>query len=680
MSDIKAERRTSSADIVAGANELRQKTQGRIDSNRNIKAKKADKKRSKEDELKAELSMTEHKEDLNELLSRLSSDAEKGLSTSTAEARQAQDGLNRLTPPAQTPEWVKLLRTQTGFFSLLLWAGGILCFVGYGLKKEVDNLYLGIVLVAVVSLTGVFSYLQERTSSNLMDSFKNMMPTMTTVIRDGETTKLNAINLCKGDIIMLKGGDKVPADVRVIECSDDMKVDNASLTGESEPIKREPVCTDENPLETRNLCFFGTLIPSGTARCVVVNIGDYTVMGRIAALSLATENVETPIKKEIDHFVFIVSGVAIVLGVSFFIIGAVLGTEWLTNLVFMIGIIVANVPEGLLATVTVCLTLTAKRMHGKSVLVKNLEGVETLGSTSCICSDKTGTLTQNIMTVAHVVYDLKIWDAESTIATQNFNDDDASYKALQRCATLCNTAVWDKSSQVECDAEGEPIKGGAPVPFAKDIVLGDGSTEHRIMWRPIGDASESAMIKHCQPKRDIIDYRSACPLNDKGKIPFNSKNKYQVHVCWDGEANQYLDLLKGAPERVTARCTTILIDGKEVPLTDDHKKQIDNLQTQLSRRGMRCLGFAEKRLDASRYPKDYAFDADNVNFPLGESEADFEKRVARQAGGRGRTQRAHEGGPLLHRHHGPHRPPSSAGAWRRCQVQDRRHQGYHGNG
>ena len=130
---------------------------------------------------------------------------------------------------------------------------------------------------------------------------------------------------------------------------------------------------------------------------------------------MVTENVQTPINKEIHHFVLIVSGVAVFLGVSFFVIGAALGTDWITNLVFMIGIIVANVPEGLLATVTVCLTLTAQRMHSKNVLVKNLESVETLGSTSCICSDKTGTLTQNIMTVAHIVFDQKIWDVDSNM-------------------------------------------------------------------------------------------------------------------------------------------------------------------------------------------------------------------------------------------------------------------------
>merc|ERR1711915_317312 len=164
------------------------------------------------------------------------------------------------------------------------------------------------------------------------------------------------------------------------------KVDNSSLTGESEPQVRSPEFSHENPLETRNLAFFSTNAVEGTARGMVINIGDWTVMGRIAGLASGLDTGDTPIAKEIAHFIHIITGVAVVLGVSFFIIAFILGYNWLDAVIFLIGIIVANVPEGLLATVTVCLTLTAKRMASKNCLVKNLEAVETLGSTSTICS------------------------------------------------------------------------------------------------------------------------------------------------------------------------------------------------------------------------------------------------------------------------------------------------------
>jgi sodium/potassium-transporting ATPase subunit alpha len=171
---------------------------------------------------------------------------------------------------------------------------------------------------------------------------------------------------------------------------------------------RTPDFTNENPLETKNIAFFSTNAVEGTARGMVVNIGDNTVMGRIAGLASGIESGQTPIAKEIDHFIRIITAVAVFLGVSFSIIAMVLGYNWLDAAIFLIGIIVANVPEGLLATVTVCLTLTAKRMAVKNCLVKNLEAVETLGSTSTICSDKTGTLTQNRMTVAHMWFDNQV--------------------------------------------------------------------------------------------------------------------------------------------------------------------------------------------------------------------------------------------------------------------------------
>jgi sodium/potassium-transporting ATPase subunit alpha len=227
-----------------------------------------------------------------------------------------------------------------------------------------------------------------------MAKFKNFVPPKCTVVRDkGEKSKVEATQIVRGDIVLIEAGDRIPADVRILE-SNEMKVDNSSLTGESEALLRTTECTHEdNPMETSNLAFFGTLCTEGTATGIVVNVGDSTIIGRIAHLASSAEMEETPLKKEIHYFIKIISGVAIFLGITFFIIAAVSGYDYITNLVFCIGIIVANVPEGLLATVTVSLALTAKRMSVKSVLVKNLESVETLGSTTCICSDKTGTLT-----------------------------------------------------------------------------------------------------------------------------------------------------------------------------------------------------------------------------------------------------------------------------------------------
>ncbi|KAE9013146.1 Sodium/potassium-transporting ATPase subunit alpha [Phytophthora fragariae] len=610
--------RLSSADIVAVTTEMRLRQQGR--KNRNTKAK------DDTDDAKRELVMTEHKQSPAEIFADLGSDPVNGMTTHDVHGRQEVEGLNRLTPPKQTPEIVKYIRELTGLFSMLLWVGGALCILIYGLQGDPNNLYLGIVLFLVVVITGTFSYFENAKSSNLMESFKQMMPTVTTVIREGKSQKIEASQLVRGDIIVLKGGDKVPADIRVLECSDDMTVDNSCLTGEPEPLKRIPDCTDENPLETKNLCFFGTFIPQGSGKGVVVRTGDKTVMGRIAKLATTTDQNMTPIAREINHFVHIIAIVAVVIGVIFFVIGVFLKTDIVTNVVFMIGIIVANVPEGLLATVTVCLSLAANRMAHKSVLVKNLEGVETLGSTSCICSDKTGTLTQNVMTVANLVYDNKVFDAECSITpVGNYDLNSPSFKALQRCATLCNNAVFDEDSKYEkvVGADGLSTRGKRK-PFKETVPMGNGATMEKVAWETIGDASESAMIKFCHDKRDVIEYREE---NAKIKeIPFNSKNKYQLslHKQDNDDSKPILMVMKGAPERITARCGTVLIDGEVVEMTPERLAEVEAAQLILSKKGMRVLGFAQKVLDPDIYPAHYEFSTDNPNFPLGEKDVDYE--------------------------------------------------------
>ena len=207
-----------------------------------------------------------------------------------------------------------------------------------------------------------------------------------------------------GDIVHLKGGDNIPADIVLFEVSE-MKVNNSSLTGESEDLIRKVDGREANILESANVAFFGTMCTDGSGKGIVIRIGDDTVIGRIATLTTSTRAKETPLSNDITNFVHIISAIAFVIGIIFFIFG-LFYYDIILNVIFAIGIIVANVPEGLLATVTVALALTAKRMAAKMVLVKNLQSVETLGSTSCICSDKTGTLTQNRMTVSQLWYNL----------------------------------------------------------------------------------------------------------------------------------------------------------------------------------------------------------------------------------------------------------------------------------
>uniref|UniRef100_A0A8D1C200 Sodium/potassium-transporting ATPase subunit alpha n=1 Tax=Sus scrofa TaxID=9823 RepID=A0A8D1C200_PIG len=454
----------------------------------------------------------------------------------------ARDGPNALTPPPTTPEWVKFCRQLFGGFSILLWIGAILCFLAYGIQAGTeddpsgDNLYLGIVLAAVVIITGCFSYYQEAKSSKIMESFKNMVPQVRGPQEGarGPWTGAQSLGL-------------IPV-----------------LCPHPSPRPAPPTAHTTTPWR------LGTS-PSFPPTVWKVRLG------------------ATPIAIEIEHFIQLITGVAVFLGVSFFILSLILGYTWLEAVIFLIGIIVANVPEGLLATVTVCLTLTAKRMARKNCLVKNLEAVETLGSTSTICSDKTGTLTQNRMTVAHMWFDNQIHEADTTEDQSGTSFDKSSHTwvALSHIAGLCNRAVF---------------KGGQDnIPVLKRDVA--------------GDASESALLKCIE-----LSSGSVKLMRERNKkvaeIPFNSTNKYQlsIHETEDPNDNRYLLVMKGAPERILDRCSTILLQGKEQPLDEEMKEAFQNAYLELGGLGERVLGFCHYYLPEEQFPKGFAFDCDDVNF------------------------------------------------------------------
>jgi len=548
------------------------------------------------DELKEDPYLDYHKISLDELYQRFGTHPGTGLTHAKARENLERDGPNTLTPPITTPEWIKFTKQIFGGFSVLLWCGAILCFLAHTAETSTtedpndDYFYLGVVLVAVVIITGIFSYYQQAKSSAIVNSFRNLVPQFALVIRQGESLTLRAEDLTLGDIVELKFGDRIPADLRIIE-SHSFKVDNSSLTGESEPQSRTSEFTHDDPLETKNLTFSSTHAVEGTAKGVVIAVGDNTVMGRIAGLASSLDSRPTPISREIINFVNFVNITAIIIGLLLFIIALMMGCYWLDAIIFMIGFLVAAVPEGLLATVTVCLTLTAKRMASKNCLVKNLEAVETLGSTSTICSDKTGTLTQNRMTVAHMWFDNQIIEADTTEDQSGVQYDRSSpgFRALARIATLCNRAEFKT--------------GQDGVPTLKKEVN--------------GDASEAALLK-CMTLA-LGDVMSIRRRNRKVcEIPFNSTNKYQVsiHETEDSSDSRYLLVMKGAPERVLDRCSTIFIGSKEKVLDEEMREAFNNAYLELGGLGERVLGFCDMLLPSDRFPKNFMFDVDEPNFPL----------------------------------------------------------------
>nr|prf H/K ATPase:SUBUNIT=alpha [Xenopus laevis] len=560
-----------------------------------MKKNKASKKKEKLESMKKEMDINDHEITVEELEQKYTTSVSKGLKSAFAAEVILRDGPNELKPPKGTPEYIKFARQLAGGLQCLMWVAAVICLIAFGIEEDqgdltsADNLYLAITLIAVVVVTGCFGYYQEFKSTNIIASFKNLVPQQATVVRDGDKFQINANQLVVGDLVEIKGGDRVPADIRIIT-SQGCKVDNSSLTGESEPQTRSPEYTHESPLETRNIAFFSTMCLEGTATGIIINTGDRTIIGRIATLASGVGNEKTPIAIEIEHFVDIIAGLAIFFGATFFVVAMVIGYTFLRAMVFFMAIVVAYVPEGLLATVTVCLSLTAKRLARKNCVVKNLEAVETLGSTSVICSDKTGTLTQNRMTVSHLWFDNHIHSADTTEdqSGQSFDQTSDTWRALSKVVSLCNRAFF-KSGQ-----------DGIPVP--KRIV--------------IGDASETALVKFSEiTVGNVMEYRER--FKKVTEVPFNSTNKFQlsIHELQDPLDLRYLMVMKGAPERILERCSTIMIKGQELPLDEQWKEAFQTAYMDLGGLGERVLGFCHLYLNEKEYSRGFNFDTEEMNFP-----------------------------------------------------------------
>jgi len=561
--------------------------------------KKKRKRVRKEDieNLKQELDILEHKCTLQELAEKLGVNFDTGISAERAKYTIERDGPNELSSRRTVPEWVHFTKHLFGGFSLMLWSAAVLCFVVYSVQAATleeppaDNLYLAFILTTLVIIIGAFSYYQEAESARIMEAFKNLAPQFAVVIRKGEKLSIHAEELVVGDIVEVKTGDRVPADMRII-ASRGFKVDNSALTGESEPQIRTADYTNENPLETRNLAFFSTTVVEGTARGVVISTGDRTLMGRIALMAARQElGEQTLLAKEISHMVHIITCIGVFISLLFFFISLIVGFLWIDALIYLIGLIVACVPEGLLPCLTICLTLAAKRLETKNCIVKNLEAIETLGSMSTICTDKTGALTQNRMTVAHMWFDNRIVEADlsENQAYAQYNRESSTWMAMARAAMLCSKAEFrsgqDSVNPINRVCSGDQTEGA----LLKFVELAAGNS---------GDIR----------RRN----RRVC------EIPFNSAIKYQlsIHEMDDPRDQRYLLLMIGAPERIFDRCSTVLCNGEEQRISGSHWRHLfHNAYMELGGRGERLVGVADLRLPAEHFPPGYPFDVDDENFP-----------------------------------------------------------------
>jgi magnesium-transporting ATPase (P-type) len=301
--------------------------------------------------------------------------------------------------------------------AILLWVGGAVALIG-----GMPQLAIAVWLVNVIN--GVFSFLQEFRAGKATEALRNMLPSYARVIRNGEEQKILAEDLVIGDIMLLEEGDKISADARLIEVSD-LQVDQSTLTGESNPVRKikDAVLRDDlTRAETPNLIFAGTNVSEGNGKAVVIETGMRTEFGKIANLTQTMEKEESPLQKELNRLTKQISIIAIGFGVFFFVSAIFFVKEPMAAaFIFALGMIVAFIPEGLLPTVTLSLAMAVQRMSKRHALVKKLSSVETLGSTTVICTDKTGTLTQNEMTVSNLLTALREYEVTGVGYSANGN-------------------------------------------------------------------------------------------------------------------------------------------------------------------------------------------------------------------------------------------------------------------
>ena len=494
----------------------------------------------------------QHQIPLSELQQRLNCTT-AGLSSAEADARLTQYGYNELHVRKETPEIIKFFRQLTNFFALLLIAGSALAFFADYLQPDQGNFYIGVALLVVVLLNALFSYMQEHESDRIMQSFRNMLPHMINVQRDGKVSRIEAKLLVPGDVILIEEGDRIPADGRLIEVNQ-LKVDHSSLTGESEPQLRKLDHTHDELMESRNMVFSGTLVQSGNGKALIYGTGMATQIGKIVQLTKETQVIDTPIRKELHRFIRIISTIALTLGTLFFLLSVFLGKPLIGSLIFAIGIIVANVPEGLLPTVTLALTMASKRMAKKNALIRNLEAVETLGSTTVICTDKTGTITQNRMQVSTLVLGAHEWSAYQQGLNRASGFDEA-WAAI----ALCNNAHLSETGYM-------------------------------------GDPTEGAMLVFAQKIKTLGSVQTDFPRIHETPFDSASKRMITTHRGCNGQAN--LAYLKGAPEVVFGKCTHYLNKGALVEFDAEVRQQALEIYEFLAARGERVLGLAYKRTQA----------------------------------------------------------------------------------
>jgi calcium-translocating P-type ATPase len=477
-----------------------------------------------------------------------------GLSDAEGRRRLAEFGPNQVQR-VQGRHWSRMLAAQfTHFFALTLWVATALAFFAEYRQPGEGMATLGLAIIGVIVINGLFSFWQEFKAERTLTALQKVLPHRVKTVRQGQVQEIPAAELVPGDLVVLAEGDDVPADCRIVEAFG-MRVNTATITGESLPVEKTPHPAEGFELiHAPNVVLAGTSLVSGLGRGVVFATGMRTAFGAIARLTQAATEVQSPLQREIAFLSRIVAGLAVGLGVVFFLLGQRLGLSFWENLIFAVGIIVANVPEGLLPTVTLALAMASQRIAKRNALVRHLTAVEALGSATVICTDKTGTLTENRMSVQAAFLGAARVPAQELIAQA------AHQPGIRQ---LMETAL-------RCENVSERGNGAGPSTL-------------------LGDPMEVALVRMA---------RAALPGQAEGhradEIPFDADRK-RMSVLYDGAGAGTLHT-KGALETVLPLCTHLAQDGGTVTLTAERMTAFRAAEDEMARTGLRVLALAWRPL------------------------------------------------------------------------------------
>lgn len=501
----------------------------------------------------------------------LGTDIQTGLSSHVAKEKLKTEGYNELVGKKSLTIWQMLIGQFKDFLIIILIVASLVsAFIG-----EVTD---ATVIILIVILNAVLGVVQETKASKALEALKKMAAPEAKLIRDGVITEIPARELVSGDLVLIEAGNYVPADLILLE-SVNLKIDESSLTGESVPVEKNAntIFQEETPLGDRaNSAFMGTVVTYGRGKGIVVATGMNTVIGTIAEMLETYQEEDTPLQKKLADLGKVLGIASLAICGVVFLLGLVRGIPLLDMFMTAVSLAVAAIPEGLPAIVTIVLALGMQRMVKRHAIIKKLHAVETLGSTTVICSDKTGTLTQNEMTVTNIFMNNNFYSVSGEgykpygdffIKGDKINlEEHPHLNLLLTIGALCNDSKLEQT----------------------------GSNESENSWRIIGDPTEGALVV-AAAKAGLFEKDLLQKMPRIKEIPFDSDRKRMTTFHPDNSG--YVAYIKGAPDVILNLSTKIFKSGKSLPITDEDKNQILSANHHMATQALRVLALAYKHLD-----------------------------------------------------------------------------------